>query len=756
MAGVGSDRDRGRFFSHMSESRQALFVKNFTKSACPAFWEGEKPREQPLETLFEQLNAALKVRLCIAGHTGSTSPPARASFAVMLTASRLIFPALIALLSCAHAASKSRPVSAAGKPNVLFIIADDLRDYAAWMRGHPQSVTPNMDRLAKMGMRFTNAHCNYALCNPSRTSLLTGMLPSSSGVFGNEQDWRRSVQIAGKPTLPEHFKAMGYTTVAAGKIFHANHGGPEGRLTGWHGGRRGFEQDSAWNLRFPQPGVQIPDLPVHTGQNFNGLNIWHWDWGGIPVAEEKTDDGQIAAFAAEFLTQKQKKPFFLALGLYRPHSPWYVPQKYFDSLPLDSIKLPEVKADDLDDVPAIAKTHLSKEGYHKLILEKNLWKDAVRAYLASVAFCDAMLGRILAAVESGPNAKNTIIVFTSDHGWYLGEKQMWHKGRLWEPATRVPLSIYAPGITQPDSLSAQPVALIDLYPTLCDLTRLPLPRHLDGSSLKPLLLDPAAKRDHPAVTCMGGGKNAGYAARDERWRYIRYADGSEELYDHQTDPHEWTNLAAEPEHAAQKTALAAFFPKEFKSALRPAAEIIGAVSPSGSDDLTLNIGDTISAAEAPKLQGRGVFIDAAFEFDPLVDQDSTLLAQGDDQSGYVLHMVASQPTLTVFVDGREKTISGAALEKGRVNIRVQIDTGGVITIAVPGHSEVLAVAPFEQGFPQEPKTGIAVGQSFGILKVAKYPNSTPFDGQVYRLHLTILPPHQTSPASAPQAPDQNH
>lgn len=661
--------------------------------------------------------------------------------------------ALLAATADAAVKSKAKVISADGKPNVLFIIADDLRDYAGWMGGHPQSVTPNMDRLAKMGMRFSNAHCNYALCNPSRTSLLTGMLPSSSGVFGNEQDWRRSIQIAGKPTLPEHFKAQGYTTAAAGKIFHANHGGPEGRLAGWHGGRRGFELDSAWDLRFPQTGVQIPDLPVHTGQNFNGLNIWHWDWGGISVAEEKTDDGQIATFATEFLTQKQKKPFFLALGLYRPHSPWYVPQKYFDALPLDSIKLPDVKADDLEDVPAIAKTHL-KEGLHKQVLEKNLWKGAVRAYLANVAFCDAMLGRILEAVEKGPNAKNTIIVFTSDHGWYLGEKQMWHKGKLWEPTTRVPLSIYVPGVTQMDAVSAQPVALIDLYPTLCDLTQLPLPEHLDGSSLKPLLRDPMTKRAHPAITCMGGAQNAGYAARDERWRYIRYADGSEELYDHQADPNEWTNLAAKPEHAALKSTLAGFFPKEFKSAVRPVAEIIGAASPAGSVDLALNIGDVLSAADAPKLQGRGVFVDASFDFDPLVDQDSTLLVQGDEQSGYALHLVAAQPTLTVFTNGKSTTISGAALEKGRVNMRAQIDTGGVITLAVPGHSEVLGVAPFEEGFPQEPKAGIVAGQSFGVLKMAQYPNSTPFDGVVYRLKLTILPPHKAAVQSASPPPEK--
>lgn len=247
----------------------------------------------------------------------------------MMFSTQILLFTLVALALPAAAAvkPKAQVFSAEGKPSVLFIIADDLRDYVGWMGGHPQSLTPNMDRLAKMGMRFTNAHCNYALCNPSRTSLLTGMLPSSSGVFGNEQDWRRSVQIVGKATLPEYFKAKGFMTAAAGKIFHANHGGPEGRLAGWHGGRRGFEQDAAWDQRFPETGVQIPDLAVHTGQNYNGLNIWHWDWGGIPVAEEKTDDGQVAAFGANFLAQKQKKPFFLALGLYRPHSPWYVPQK---------------------------------------------------------------------------------------------------------------------------------------------------------------------------------------------------------------------------------------------------------------------------------------------------------------------------------------------------------------------------------------------------------------------------------------------
>ncbi|MDP1591755.1 MAG: hypothetical protein Q8M07_28615, partial [Prosthecobacter sp.] len=314
--------------------------------------------------------------------------------------------------------------------------------------------------------------------------------------------------------------------------------------------------------------------------------------------------------------------------------------------------------------------------------------------------------------------------------------------KLWEPATRVPLSVYAPGVTQPDSVSSQPVALVDLYPTLCDLVKVSKPEHLDGTSLKPLLADPSTKRDKPAITCMGGGKNAGYAARDERWRYIRYSDGSEELYDHQNDPNEWANLAAKPEHAAEKTRLAAFFPQEFKSAVRPASEVVVAASPAGSADLVLKIGDEISAAEAPKLQGRGVFINAAFEFDPTIDQDSTLLTHGDTQSGYALHLVAAKPTLTVFANGKESVIAGAPLEKGRINLRAMIDLGGVISMAVPGHSEVLGVAPFDKGFPQEPKSGIAAGQSFGMLKAAKHPNSTPFDGIVHRLNLTILPPQE--------------
>ena len=655
--------------------------------------------------------------------------------------------------AAAPAVEQPRPIAAAprGAPNVLFIIADDLNDWVGWLGGHPQARTPNMDRLAKMGMRFTNAHCNYALCNPSRTSLLTGMLPSSSGVFGNEQDWRRSVQLNGKPTLPAHFLANGFLTAAGGKIFHANHGGPEGRLAGWHGGRRGFEQDAAWARRFPQPGVQIADLPVHTGRNFNGLDIWHWDWGGIAVNDEETDDGQTTAWAADFLSQQQARPFFLALGLYRPHSPWYVPEKYFEERPLAEVVLPEVKADDLDDVPAAARSHVKAGSHHESITAKNLWKDAVRAYLANITFCDAMLGRVIDALLAGPHARNTVVVFTSDHGWYLGEKQMWHKGKLWEETTRIPLSILAPGVTTADTVSNQPVSLLDLYPTLCDLAKLKQPDHLDGETLLPLLKDATLVRSRPIVTTMDGGPQAGYAARDARWRYIRYGDGSEELYDHDQDPNEWTNLAARPEHGELKQKLAEWFPKEFKSATRTLVEIAPGQSPDGGADYILQAGDELSAADAPRIAGKGVFIDVVCDYAPAVDQDSTLLHQGDAQSGYALHFASGQPTLSVFRDGKPTAISVGAVPAGRVTLRAIIGTDGTLSLAVPGASEITGKAPFPDAFPDQPASGLAVGQSFGILSAKEYPNSTPFDGALHRLRLTVFPAQNASPAAIPAA-----
>lgn len=655
---------------------------------------------------------------------------------------------------------KARPLRTKG-PNVVFIIADDLNDWVGWMGGHPQSRTPNMDRLAHMGMRFTNAHTAFALCNPSRTALLTGMWPWQNGVYGNEQDWRKSIQVLDKPTLPEHFRMSGFLTAAGGKIFHANHGGPEGRLAGWHGGRRGFEQDAAWDMRFPSAGVQIPDLPVHTGQNFNGLNIWHWDWGSIDVTENGTDDGKVVGWAEKFLQQDHGGAFFLAVGLYRPHSPWYVPRAYFTERPLMDVSLPQVKPGDLDDVPEAAKGYLKgPENNHKRILEKNLWPAAVRAYLASVSFCDTMVGQVLDALESSPHKDDTIIVFTSDHGWYLGEKERWHKGGLWERGTRVPLVIAAPGVTQPESESDEPVSLVDLYPTLCDLTGLPKPKHLGGESLLPLLKDPTTKRTRPAFTFSGSEEKQAYAARSDRWRYIRYADGSEELYDHQSDPHEWTNLlhgatpSPEALAAAESLRKTLPMPTTWASAYRRLNDIRIDAGSDGSVTYWYQAGDSLSATESPDIKERAMEIEMIFDYNPAVDRDSTLLSQGGPQLGFAIHLVDGRLAFTVNYDGLRTTLkSPEPLPEGRVTYRGLFGLDGSLAFSATGlKGEARGYAPMEGGFPRKPNQGLQVAQSFGVLDRESFPNSTPFDGAIQHLRFTLLPGNAVETRAARAVP----
>jgi arylsulfatase A-like enzyme len=636
----------------------------------------------------------------------------------------------------AVAADRKIP-SASGKPNVLFILVDDLNDYVGWMGGHPQARTPHMDGLAKMGMRFTNAHTAYALCNPSRTALLTGVAPWKSGVHGDEQDWRYASTLQGKWTLPECFRLNGYTTAGGGKIFHASHGGPQGRLSGWHGGRRGFEQDAAWDLRFPTAGVQIADLPVHIGQNFNGLNIWHWDWKGLDTPEQLMDDAQTVDWAANFLASAintERKPFFLTVGIYRPHSPWYVPQRYYDAFPLGQIQLPQVKESDLDDVPAFAK---GDSQLHEQVQAKGAWKAAVQAYLASVSFADAQVGKLLAALESSPAARDTIICLTSDHGYHLGEKQHWHKGTLWEDVTRVPLTIYAPGVTTADTVCTQPVSLLDVYPTLVQLTSVEQPTHLDGTSLAPSLQNPASLRTQPAITASVSADQPSYAARSDRWRYIRHADGSEELYDHQTDPHEWINVAPNPTNTEIKTTLQAALPTQWATAARPTAQILR-LSTQGEAWSVTN-GDEVVAAEAPQIQGKGIDIEAAFTYSPEVDADSTLVSQGDAKNGWLLHLVEGRPTLTVRMDGQSSSAQAAPMSAGPVVIRAQIPADGTLCVCASGQSQIIERSPFPSGFPTQPSGPLRAGQSFGPLSLKEYPNSTPLDAKLQRLWVSVLP-----------------
>jgi arylsulfatase A-like enzyme len=280
-------------------------------------------------------------------------------------------------------------------------------------------------------------------------------------------------------------------------------------------------------------------------------------FGVIEGGDEAVPDTQIADFGIARLGRNPGKPFFLVLGFHKPHMPWNVPQKYFDLHPLDKIQLPPHRTNDLDDLPSAGVKIAGAFGDHAKVLASGRWKEAVQAYLAAISYLDGQLARVLDALEKSPHETNTIVCFWGDHGWHLGEKSHWRKFALWEEATRAPLLWVVPGVTRAGGRCERAVDFMSIYPTLCDLAGVPAPKHVEGASLRPLLADPKAAWDKPAVTTHGRNN---HALRTERWRYIRYADDGEELYDHRADPYEWTNLAARAEHAALKKQLAAQLP----------------------------------------------------------------------------------------------------------------------------------------------------------------------------------------------------
>jgi arylsulfatase A-like enzyme len=417
-------------------------------------------------------------------------------------------------------------VKAAPRPNVLFIAIDDLNDWIGCLGGHPDTKTPNIDRLARRGIVFTRCYCSAPACNPSRASLLTGVRPSTSGVYRNNQPWRPA--MPGAVTLPHHFKNNGYKVFGRGKIFHGGHS----------------KDMQAWHTYIDQGPDPKPD-----NRPLNGIKgTAHFDWGplGDEITDEDMDDTKVANWAADFLHQDHEKPFFLACGLYRPHLPWYNPKKYHDMFPPESVTLPEVNEEDLNDVPEPGVKMARPQGDHKKVTETNNWKKAVSGYLASIAFTDANVGRILDALEKSKYNENTIIVLWGDHGWHLGEKLHWRKFALWEEATRMPLIISLPNSPHQNVKCNRTVTLLDLYPTLSSLCGLPAQQQCEGHNLKPLLDNPQSPWKYPALTTY---KRNNHTIRSERWRYIEYEDGSQELYDHQNDPLEWNNLASDSNYA---------------------------------------------------------------------------------------------------------------------------------------------------------------------------------------------------------------
>ncbi len=432
--------------------------------------------------------------------------------------------------------ASERPSPTRGdRPNILFIAIDDLNDWAGFLGGHPQARTAHLDGLAARGMVFTRAYCAAPACNPSRVALLTGVMPATSGVYRNDNPWRP--QLPDAVTLFQHFRQHGYKVFGGGKLFH----GP-------------FNDVLSWEMYWARPADPLPPQ-----RPLNGiLNAAQFDWGPLDVDDAAMGDSKLTDWAIDFLKEHHDRPFFLAVGYFRPHLPWYVPRPYFEQFPLSEIVLPKVKEDDLDDVPPAGIRMANPTGDHARVLATNNWHRAVQGYLASIAFVDAQVGRLLQAFDQSPYANNTIVVVWGDHGWHLGQKQHWRKFALWEEATRVPLIIVAPGLTKPGSRCERTVSLVDLYPTLCELAGLNIPPQVEGRSLVPLLKNPEAPWERPVVTTYG---YMNHAVRSERYRYIRYSDGGEELYDHHTDPLEWTNLADRPEYARVKEELARWLPQ---------------------------------------------------------------------------------------------------------------------------------------------------------------------------------------------------
>jgi arylsulfatase A-like enzyme len=413
------------------------------------------------------------------------------------------------------------------RPNVLFIAIDDLNDWVGCLGGHPDVKTPNLDRLASRGVLFTNAHCPAPLCNASRAALMTGIRPSTSGVYKNAQPWRDSPVLRDAVTLPQQLMANGYRALGAGKIYHGR-----------------FPDAASWDEYWPSQTRNRPrdPMPPDAARPLNGIpKTAHFDWGPIDAAKGDMSDWKVVDRTIEQLGRPHAKPFFLACGIFRPHLPWYVPQEYFDRYPLEAVTLPTVRRDDLRDVPALARRMAHPTGDHANVLEHGQWRRAVQGYLASVSFADDCVGRLIDALDASVYADNTAVVLWSDHGWHLGEKLHWRKFALWEEATRNVLMCVAPGVTEPGGRCDAPVNLLDIYPTLTDLCETPTPDAVEGDSLVPLLRDPAAPWDRPTLTTYG---RSNHSVRSRRWRYTRYSDGAEELYDHDADPMEWDNLAA--------------------------------------------------------------------------------------------------------------------------------------------------------------------------------------------------------------------
>ena len=437
------------------------------------------------------------------------------------------------------------------KPNVLMICIDDLNDWVGFLGGHPEAATPHMDALAGRGRSFANAHCAVPVCSCSRASVMSGTAATTHGSYEIGPKYEELPALKNVPTIQRYFKDNGYVTLAGGKVLHHGFGG---RLAGDIDRSLGRKKS------------RRPRNPLNRPADWSGA----WDWGAHPATDAETTDYQLAKNAAEVLNEDFDKPFFMTVGFFRPHVPLYVPPKWFDLYDAESLMLPRNPKSDLDDLP---KNFLRINDYavaptHAQVVDNGKQRSLTRAYLASISFVDHCVGAVLDSLASSSHADNTIIVLWSDHGFHLGEKHHWAKRTLWEESTRVPLLFAGPGI-KPGDACAEPASLIDIYPTLVAMCKLPDNSHLEGISLVPQLNDPSTPRDRPAITSSYFGN---HSIRSRDWRLIVYEDGAEELYDHRNDSDEFQNLANNLSHKSTRDKLVRWLPDKATPEFRTKSE----------------------------------------------------------------------------------------------------------------------------------------------------------------------------------------
>lgn len=444
----------------------------------------------------------------------------------------------ITLIAAIIPACKQKPEA----PNILMIVIDDMNDWVGAFGGNPQTLTPHLDAFADNAVVFQNTSCPGPVCGPSRSALLSGFMPYHSGIYSNSQNMRDSKMVQEHATLPEYFSKNGYLTISKGKIFHKHT-----TKNGWDHGQWAYD---VWEKEDGFDGIQQDKMFSRNKGIFNGekdpnakytTTGVEFGWAPTKGKKEDTKDYRTATWFAEKLGEEFEKPFFMLMGLSKPHLPWYVPEEYFDMYDLDEVKIPEYRLDDLDDIldGNGNKAFSPSDDFLWVQQDDELFRRAVRAYMAASSYADDCAGVVLDALAGSKYKDNTIVVIFGDHGWHLGEKLRFRKASLWKEATQLPLMIRTPEMSG-KQYCARTVNLIDLYPTLIDLCGLPEKTNIDGKSIVPLLNDVSLIWE-PTTTSKNQGWNS---VISEDWHYIyNEKNGTEELYDLRIDPMEWNNLA---------------------------------------------------------------------------------------------------------------------------------------------------------------------------------------------------------------------